>query len=155
MRPRSDQRHVPGQHVEELRYLVDVPASQEAADSGDARIAAGRLLAAVVDAVHGTKLDNVERLLIEAEAALGEEDRSAAIEANENRDGEEKRSRHNERRSRNGEVEQALLHDLEARKRPARDLQARDRAEGRQLDLIEFVKNLLRPESNVDRGQEK
>src|SRR5205823_12529062 len=39
-RTRADQRHLPAQHVEELRQLVDRPAPQKAADGGDARVVA-------------------------------------------------------------------------------------------------------------------
>src|SRR5579872_2912360 len=131
MRTRSDQGHFAGEYVEELRYLIDVPTPQKAPDAGDARVTWGRLPAAVVDAVHGSKFYDAERLLIKTIAPLREEDRSGAIEANENRDGQQERGRYNQRGTGNGEVKHPLLQDFEARKRPACDLQARNRPQRR------------------------
>ena len=56
---------------------------------------------------------------------------------------------------RDDEIEQPFLHDLEARQRHARELQARQRAELGQLDVLEFVQDLLGSEMNRDREREK
>ena len=85
MRPRADERHVAGEHVEKLGNLVDVPAPQPAPGLGQARIS-GRGLAndgAVIKRAHAAKLDDAKWLLVEAVAPLREEDRSGAVELDE------------------------------------------------------------------------
>ena len=153
MRPRADQRHVAGEHVEELRNLVDVPAPQEAAEPGQSRIVAGGLRdhRAVVERAHGAKFDDAERLLIEAVAALHEENRAGTVEPDQRGDGEEHRRERNERDRRGDQVEQPLAGDLRARQRPARQLQAGHRAEFRELDLFELVQDLLGADVDLDR----
>src|SRR5256885_8070771 len=82
VRARANQRHVALEHVDELRQLVDVPSSQEAAKAGDARVVATSLAhhVAVFERGHGAELDDAEFLLVEAIAPLHEEQRASAFE---------------------------------------------------------------------------
>ena len=94
MRAWADERHVAGEHVEELRNLVDVPAPQPAADPGqraDRCACACWITGAVVERAHGAELDDAERLLIEAVAPLHEEDRPRAVELDEDGDQDQER----------------------------------------------------------------
>ena len=142
-------------YIEQLRNLVDVPAPQPAADPGQARIVARRLPAAVVETAHGAKLDDAERLLVEAVAALYEKDRPPAVELDQDGDEHEQRRRQKQRRRRQSEIEHPLLDDLEARQRATRDLQAGDRSERREFDFVELVQDLLRAEVNLDRKRKE
>jgi hypothetical protein len=53
------------------------------------------------------------------------------------------------------QIEQPLLDDLEARQRPARQLQAGERAERGELDLVELVQDLLGAEVDLDRKRKE
>ena len=56
-RPRPDERHVPEEHVHELRQLVQARLAQEPADRGDARIGGQLLQALVVGLARGQLRD--------------------------------------------------------------------------------------------------
>ena len=88
MRARADQRHMPGDDVQELGRLVQIVAPQHAADPCDARIVRGRLDndAAVIGGRHGAELEDAEGLLVEAVAALQEQDRAGRIEPDQRGD---------------------------------------------------------------------
>ncbi len=152
-RPRADQRHVAGEDIEELRNLVDVPAPQEAADAGQPRIVLGGLRnhRAVVERAHGAEFDDAEWLLIEAVAALHEEYGPWAVETYDCRDQQEEWRERDERDRGGDQVEGPLARDLEARQRPARQLQAGYRAEFRELYLFELVQDLLGADVDLDR----
>src|SRR5437763_17147448 len=70
MRPRSNQRHLPLDHIEKLRNLVHVPPAQPTSDPGDARIVPSGLadVGAVLIGPHRAERDELERLLFESEA---------------------------------------------------------------------------------------
>ena len=53
------------------------------------------------------------------------------------------------------QIEQPLLHHLDARQRQSRQLQARQRADFGQLDLVEFVQDLLGAEMDFDRQRQE
>jgi hypothetical protein len=55
----------------------------------------------------------------------------------------------------NIQIEQPLLHDLDARQRQSRQLQARERADLGELDFVEFVQDLLGSEMDLDRQRQK
>ena len=76
----------------QLRQFVDVPTAQPATDPGDARSSRRAwTTVAVVERRHGAELDDAERLLIEAIAPLQEEQRTPALEADEQGDPDEQR----------------------------------------------------------------
>src|SRR5690242_5851806 len=81
MRPRTDQRHVSSQHIDELRQLVDARGAQDATDASDAGIVFAGLLdhAAVFEHVHGAKLEDRELARVKSLPALTEDDRSARL----------------------------------------------------------------------------
>ena len=53
------------------------------------------------------------------------------------------------------QIEQPLLHDLGARQRQARQLQAGQRADLGEFDLVEFVQDLLGAEMDFDRQRQE
>ncbi len=55
----------------------------------------------------------------------------------------------------NDQIEEALLHDLGARQRHARQLQARQRPDLGEFDLVEFVQDLLGAEMDFDRQRQE
>src|SRR4051794_6522214 len=114
VRPRTDERHVAEEHVQELRQLVDVPAPQKAADQRHAIVASARLaeIAVVVDP-HGAEFIDPERLLVEAVALLAEHRRAGAVEPDQERDENEERQQQHEAERRADDVEQALRDDLQ------------------------------------------
>ena len=77
-----DKRHLPEEDIQQLRQLVDVPAAQQPSDGGDPHIVLGRLLELAMRGRdrHAAELEDQERLLIEAVAALHEEHRSSRID---------------------------------------------------------------------------
>ena len=87
--PRADERHVPLEHVPELRQFVEVEAPQEAAERRAARVVVTRPdragLALGVEA-HRAELVDRERPAVEAHALLAVEDRAGRGEADERRD---------------------------------------------------------------------
>ena len=86
VRPRTDQRHAAKQDVQQLRQLVDAEAPQEAADRSDPRIVPGRRLPGPkVGHVgeHGPELEDINRLVVEPDARLDEQDRSGAGQPNQ------------------------------------------------------------------------
>src|SRR5262249_26015828 len=105
----------------------------------------------VLERAHGAKLDDAKRLLIEAVTSLHEEDRAWAVELDQDGDQDQKRRCRDERAGRENEIEDAFLDDLAPRERPARQLQARDRSERRELGLLEFVQDLFGSEMDFDR----
>lgn len=82
VRARPDQRHVALENIDELRQLVDAGPAKPAADPRHPAVVALRLLndASVLHDFHGSELDDLEGMAVEAPAALPEEDRAAGIE---------------------------------------------------------------------------
>jgi hypothetical protein len=110
---------------------------------------------AVIERAHAAKLDDAEWLLVEAETALHEENRPRTVEFDEQSDKDEKWRRHKERRRGENQIEQPFLDDFAARQRPARQLQARERAERGEPGLLEFVQHLFGAEMDLDRKREE
>ena len=120
-RARADEAHRPGQHVPELRQLVDRGSPQEAPDSGDARVvlhlergAASlvevhqlvELLLRVAD--HRAELQHRERPPVEADALLAEEDRRAIADAEGDRGADEERAEEDQADGGPDDVHEAL-----------------------------------------------
>src|SRR5947208_906356 len=98
VRAGADQGEVAPEHdVEELRQFVKRALADEAADAGDARIVLGHDLDGVwigVVMVERAELEDVDALIVEAEALLAEQHRAGAVKF----DGER-----NQRHDRRGE----------------------------------------------------
>ena len=124
---------------------------------GEPRIVAGRLRndGAVVERAHGAEFDDAERLLVEAVAALHEEDRSRAVELDENGDDDEQRRQREQAERRADQIEHALLHHFDACQRQPGQLQARQRADLGELDLVEFVQDLFGAKMDLHRQRQE
>ena len=115
-------RHVAPDHVDELRQLVDIGPPEEGAEPRDARIAGPDL----VDAgeIAGLRLDRAElqdpedRIVL-APALLNEQDRPAALDADGDRQGDEKRRQHDKRDAGAGNVHQPLEGEIDPAPRRA------------------------------------
>ena len=103
-RPRADDAHLSGEHVEQLRQLVEAGAAQDAAERRHARIVAhlehrpvhlvqaiqrGALLLGAVS--HGAELQHRERMAVEAAPALHVEHRSPDSDQDGERDEQHQR----------------------------------------------------------------
>src|SRR5205823_7159250 len=77
-RTRPHKAHVTAQYVEQLRQLIQMPATQHAPNSGDARVIRLRRPEAVVfrSLDHRTKLARVENSAIFADAWLADDNRA-------------------------------------------------------------------------------
>src|SRR5262245_6468362 len=101
-RPRADDAHLAGDHVEQLRQLVEAGHAQELADLGDARILAELVVTLPFRAQmrlrreelvqrrlgvenHRAELPAAERPAVRADAAVAEQ-RRPAVAAHANRD---------------------------------------------------------------------
>jgi hypothetical protein len=93
-----------------------------------------------------TELEDAERLLVEAVAVLQEEDRPRAVELDEDGGHYEHGGKQEQCDRCKQEIERPLLDQLQARQRHARELQARHRAEPRELHVLEAIENVLRSE---------
>src|SRR5689334_17883242 len=81
VRPRSDQRHVPADDVQELRKLVETELAQGAPDRRYSGIVdGGRLLGPDVASVrvHRAEFQDLDQLIVEADPRLNEEYRAWA-----------------------------------------------------------------------------
>src|SRR5829696_1217251 len=76
--PRTDQRHVAPDHVQKLRKLIDAELAEDATDRGHARIILGRRRTSAdvrLVSEHRPELEDVDHLIVEADAGLHEQDR--------------------------------------------------------------------------------
>ena len=90
----TDERHVPAQHVPELRQLVDLESSQEVPEREHARVVRSGDRARrrpLLDA-HGAELVHDERLAAPADARGEVEDRAPTLEPHADR-GDEQQGR--------------------------------------------------------------
>ena len=97
MGSRTDEAHVPGEDVEQLRQFVDRGAPQELADAGHPRVVLGRLLRAIeVRQVgpHGAELVDREDPAVPPAPRLPEEHRPLGVEPDGQRHGDEDRRQH-------------------------------------------------------------
>src|SRR5215203_2839218 len=121
LRPRANDAHVPLQHVHELRKLVQAEPPQDPADAGDARITTelehrlrkvvelDELLEHPVGAVsHRPELVHAEWEPPKSGPGLHEEERSAAIQLDRERDDRKQRCGQNQQQRRRRHVEDAL-----------------------------------------------
>ena len=124
-----DQGHVATEHVEELRQLVDARAPQEAAEAGDARVAAGRLSIAGAGFVpHGAELVDLDDIAEAAVTLLPEQHGPGRIEPDGGRDQQEQRRQQQEQCECPQPVEGAL--DQRSRAGQGRGVEFDDRHAG-------------------------
>ena len=110
-RPRADHRHVAANDVPELRQLVERQAPKDAADTGDARVAAidcvaGAELLGADD--HRAQLEELEVRAVLADARLAVEHGPAILELDRERGEREQRTRENEAGAGDRDVERAV-----------------------------------------------
>src|SRR4029078_4855584 len=92
VRPRSDQVHLATENVYELRQLVDTESPEKTAESGDAiKVSRHPLRPVHFRRMHRPELDQAEGLSVLAGAILEEQNGSARIELDGERDQSEKR----------------------------------------------------------------
>src|SRR5439155_17528296 len=111
MGPRSHEGHLTAQHIEELRQLVKTRAPQKAPDSRypaivSLRLASARLM--IVADCHGAEFEDVEGLIVEAEALLTEEHRAAAVELDQAGNGCHRRQQEDQQEAGEQPIELAL-----------------------------------------------
>ena len=112
-RPRADQRHLAGDHVEQLRQLVERVAAQEAADARQPRVVADleQRAGGLVDrlevglhlvgvAAHGPELQARERLAADPRAHRAVEDRPARGDRDGDRDQQQQRAQQHDQQQR-------------------------------------------------------
>ena len=122
VRPRADEAHPAGDHVDELGQLVEARPPEPAADAGDARVVLDDpegvlrqpLLLADADGVgdHRPELQHPERPSALSRAVRDEEDRSAGVDHDRDHDGRVDGAEHDEPEGRGYRVEDALHHPL-------------------------------------------
>ena len=102
-RPRAHERHLAGEHVDQVRQLVDRVAAQPGADAGDARVAGvddqPRAHALGVGD-HRAQLVELERLAVEPDAALAVDRVPVGLEPDQDRRHGQQRRREQQRRRR-------------------------------------------------------
>ena len=144
---RPDQRHLPHEHVEELRQLVERGTPQKAADPGDpwvaldleqtaARLVAvgqGVLLSVGVDD-HRAELVDIEDRISAADPTLSEEDRAGRVKPDRQGDDRHQRRQQNQNQPGRHQIEAAL--DPPGRSGEPVALHAE---QGRPLDFVELV----------------
>jgi hypothetical protein len=86
-RARSDQTHVTAQHVDQFRELVERSRTQSSAEGRDASIIGQELTTGITLVGHRAKLEQLERTIAEADAALAEE--HGTTEAHAHRDADD------------------------------------------------------------------
>src|SRR6266576_540322 len=137
--PRTNQRHLPLQHVEELRYLVNTGAAKQHAEPRNSRIADDLEKPTVrIDALlqklfptlfgiryHRSEFENREPPTAPSHAILAEEHRPAGVEFHQQRDQQHYRRRHNQTKNRPNQVHGALDDHLAATERRRGELDQR------------------------------
>src|SRR5882672_7752481 len=122
---RPDEAHLTGQHVEELRKLVEAAATQEAARSRDPRVVGdledgARGLAQVLELRlspagvfhHRPELHHPEAPLVEADPLLHEEDRAGRVALDGQGDEAEYREQQREHEGHDGDIREPLDQEL-------------------------------------------
>src|SRR5271155_4301508 len=133
VRPWADQRQVAGENdIEELWQFVEAGLADETADAGDARVVLGDELArggvGMLD-IHRAKFVDFDESIVEAVAALLEEDRSLAVELDGYGDQQHDRYRANQRQRADDLIEQPFHHDVPVRDRPVKNIEHWDVAD--------------------------
>ena len=109
VRSRTDNRHIPPQHVPELRQLVDVRLSHEVAEGIFPRVVLRRLQPVrVLVHVHRAELIAVEVPSVQSRAQLFEEDRPRTLYLYNKVDDGEQQRREAQERHRQHDVERPL-----------------------------------------------
>ena len=110
------QAHMPGQHIEQLGQLVELPAAQKKADQSEALIAGGgdRIMYFVLGNEHGSEFENGEGAALMPHSLLQEEGRPGGGEPHCQRDRQQKREQQRQYGQYTGTIEEAL----DARLRP-------------------------------------
>jgi hypothetical protein len=106
--------HMPGQHVEELRYLVEVRVTEEMAHAGNPGIVIGGLFGiCFVIHIHGSELQTGKGTAEEADTALNEENRTPRIELDENiEEGEEPAEYGEQNKDGKGDIEDSFSQEV-------------------------------------------
>src|SRR5690625_3858398 len=128
MRPWSDQRHAPLQHVEKLRQLIDRGPPDETANTGHARILSRCLLHPLLRhcfVIHGPEFVDIETPIVEAKPRLAKEHRAGAVELDRYRNGYQKRREEDDTGARQHHILDLLDHRTPARDRPLHNLEQR------------------------------
>lgn len=74
VRPGTHQTHLPFEHIDELRELVQTGLAQDATDTGHPHVIFGGLLGiGILVGLHAPEFETVERLIVLARALLREE----------------------------------------------------------------------------------
>ena len=110
----TDDAHVTSEHIEELRELVDVGLAHEVAEGELPWVVLGglRRVGILVD-VHGAELIAIERLAVQTRASLLEEQRSWALQLDDECDDGEERQHAQADHAAHGNVE-GTFHDAVA-----------------------------------------
>ncbi len=111
MRARAHEREFAAQHVEELRQFVDGSLADEPSDPRDARIVLGNDLPGVRIGhlvIHRAELQHLDDLVVEAVAALAEDDRPLAFQPDGDRRRDHQRRKQKQRERRDHDVEDPL-----------------------------------------------
>ena len=154
VRPRPDQRHLPAQHVQELRQFVDVRPPQDRAHARHARIVADGLAkpgARIIHAVHAAEFQHLDRLVVEAEARLAEQRRPARLEPDQRRDHDEQRPERHQQHRGARDVEGPLEEAVPQRTRPAEQLEHPQMAVGTDAAAAHEFGQFDRQELDADR----
>ena len=151
----ADQRQITVEHhVEKLRQLVEAGLADETPDAGDPRIVPGHELRrgrVGLVGVHRAELEHLDQLVVEAVALLLEEDRSAAVEPDRERDQRHHRRGGEKREAADQLVEQPLHHDVPVGDRPVGDVEHRHVADVGIGTWAELQLVRVRREADVDR----
>ena len=156
LRARADEGHLAGEDVEELRELVDRGFPNEAADTGDTRVAwDGPALLFVRFGLlhHGAELIHHERLVMKADALLLEDDRARRGELDESRNDEHDRTEEEDADEGTADVDGALRGGLDrVGERDVPDVDDREAVHvfGDRLRVDDVV--IVRDELRVDAG---
>src|ERR1700731_2559567 len=133
VRTRADQRQVALEHdVEELRQLIEAGLADEAPDPGDAAVVLGHDLGGQrigLIVVQRAELEDVDALVVEAEALLAEQHRARTVEFDGERDQRHHRRGEQQHDGADDVVEQPLHHQVPVGDRRLEHLQRRHLAE--------------------------
>ena len=125
---RADDRHVAGEHVPDLRQLVERPRAQELADARAARIVLDRPHRTArrfgVDA-HRAELHDHERAAVEPHALLAVEDGAAVLDPDGERDQRQDGQQHDQRGERDRQIHRPLHHAVPTLERHLREVDHR------------------------------
>ena len=152
--PRADQRKISDQNdIEELGQFIEARLADKAPDAGDARVSLGDELrcsrVGLVD-IHRAELVDLDQLVVEAVALLLEQDRSAAVEFDCDRNHGHNRRQGDERERADHFVEQPFHHHVPVGDRLVEHIEHRNVAEigigaGPEMQLVR-----MRGQADVD-----